>query len=221
VVAGDHFGAGLADRQSVLEPGPLPALHRRILSYRAFVARQWGVYFVGPLVVGRYDPLGLVFAQREVARIDPFEVYPAAARIEVAALVGGRASVAARDVTAAAAGESLLFAACASSAPGRRAPHPCAGGAARDGARAGATCSPAHAVPRPGPARGAAQPEIDADTWSGWVLTVDGASAGGASRSWPAAFMRSGLADQSSRRSPAGGREADGGVRSARSSSVP
>jgi uncharacterized protein (DUF58 family) len=109
VGAGDHFGAGLADRQSVLEPGPLPALHRRILSYRAFVARQWGVYFVGPLVVGRYDPLGLVFAQREVARIDPFEVYPAAARIEVAALVGGRASVAARDVTAAAAGESLLF----------------------------------------------------------------------------------------------------------------
>jgi len=109
VVAGDHFGAGLADRQSVLEPGPLPGLHRRILSYRAFVARQWGVYFVGPLVVGRYDPLGLFFAQREVARLEPFEVYPAAARIEVAALVGGRSSVAARDVTAAAAGESLLF----------------------------------------------------------------------------------------------------------------
>ena len=30
VVAEDQFGAGLADRQSVLEPGPLPPLHRRI-----------------------------------------------------------------------------------------------------------------------------------------------------------------------------------------------
>jgi uncharacterized protein (DUF58 family) len=107
--AEDHFGAGLADRQSVLEPGPLPPLHRRILSYRAFVARQWGLYTVGPLTIGRFDPLGLFFAGRRLERLDPFEVYPRAAKIEAVALLGGRASVAARDVTAAAAGQSLLF----------------------------------------------------------------------------------------------------------------
>lgn len=109
LLAEDQFGAGLADRQSVLEPGPLPPLHRRILSYRAFVARQWGLYTVGPLAIGRFDPLGLFFASRRVPRLDPFEVYPRAALIEATALLGGRASVAARDVTAAAAGQSLLF----------------------------------------------------------------------------------------------------------------
>ena len=109
VLAEDHFGAGLAGRQSVLEPGPLPPLHRRILSYRTFVARQWGLYTVGPLSIGRFDPLGLFFASRRVERLEPFEVYPHAARIEATALLGGRATVAARDVTAAAAGQSLLF----------------------------------------------------------------------------------------------------------------
>jgi uncharacterized protein (DUF58 family) len=109
VLAEDHFGAGLADRQSVLEPGPLPPLHRRILSYRAFVARQWGLYTVGPISVGRFDPLGLFFARRRVERLDPFEVFPRAAKVEAVALLGGRAAVAARDVTAAAAGQSLLF----------------------------------------------------------------------------------------------------------------
>jgi len=109
VVASDTFGAGLADRQSVLEPGPLPPLHRRLLSYRAFVARQWGVYTVGPLSIGAFDPLGLFFARREVPRLDPFEVYPRAVEIEALAARGGRATVAPRDVTAAAAGQSLLF----------------------------------------------------------------------------------------------------------------
>jgi len=109
VVASDVFGAGLADRQSVLEPGPLPGLHRRLLSYRAFVARQWGVYTVGPLSVGAFDPLGLFFARREVPKLDAFEVYPLAVEIEALAARGGRATVAPRDVTAAAAGQSLLF----------------------------------------------------------------------------------------------------------------
>lgn len=109
VVAEDHFGAGIAERQDVLEPGPLPPLHRRVLSYRAFVARQWGLYTVGPLSIGCFDPLGLFFAHRRQERLDAFEVYPKAARIEAVAFFGGRASVAARDVTAAAAGQSLLF----------------------------------------------------------------------------------------------------------------
>jgi uncharacterized protein (DUF58 family) len=109
VLAEDQFGAGLAGRQSVLEPGPLPPLHRRILSYRTFVARQWGLYTVGPLSIGRFDPLGLFYASRRVERLEPFEVYPQAAKIEAVALLGGRSTVAARDVTAAAAGQSLLF----------------------------------------------------------------------------------------------------------------
>jgi uncharacterized protein (DUF58 family) len=109
VLAEDQFGAGLADRQSVLEPGPLPPLHRRVLSYRAFVAGQWGLYTVGPLSVGRFDPLGLFFARRRAERLDPFEVFPRTVKVEAVALLGGRATVAARDVTAAAAGQSLLF----------------------------------------------------------------------------------------------------------------
>lgn len=109
VVVEDHFGAGLADRQAVLEPGPVPPLHRRLLSYRAFVARQWGLYTVGPLSIGRFDALGLFFASRKVERLEPFEVYPTAAKIDVTALLAGRATVGARDLTTAAAGQSLLF----------------------------------------------------------------------------------------------------------------
>jgi uncharacterized protein (DUF58 family) len=109
LVAGDVFGAGLADRQYVLEPGPLPPLHRRLLSYRAFVARQWGLYTVGPLSIGAFDPLGLFFARREVPRLAPFEVYPRAVEIEALSARGGRATVAPRDVTANAAGQSTLF----------------------------------------------------------------------------------------------------------------
>jgi uncharacterized protein (DUF58 family) len=109
VEAGDVFGAGLADRQSVLEPGPLPPLHRRILSYRAFVARQWGLYTVGPLSVGGWDPLGLFHASRRIERMEPFEVFPKAVEIEALAARGGQPTLAPRDVTEAAAGQSLLF----------------------------------------------------------------------------------------------------------------
>jgi uncharacterized protein (DUF58 family) len=109
VEAGDVFGAGLADRQSVLEPGPLPPLHRRVLSYRAFVARQWGLYTVGPLSVGSWDPLGLFFARRAIEHMDPFEVFPKAVEIEALATHGGQSTMVPRDVTEAAAGQSLLF----------------------------------------------------------------------------------------------------------------
>jgi uncharacterized protein (DUF58 family) len=105
----DVFGAGLADRQAVLEPGPLPPLHRRVLSYRTFVARQWGVYTVGPLSVGRQDPLGLFLARRKLTRLDPFEVFPKAVEVEALSASGGRSRVVPRDVTAPAAGQSLLF----------------------------------------------------------------------------------------------------------------
>jgi len=109
VVASDTFGAGLADRQSVLEPGPLPSMHRRVLSYRAFVARQWGLYTVGPLSLGAWDPLGLAYASQEIPRLDPFEVFPRTFEIEALSAHAGRATIAPRDSTAAAAGQSLLF----------------------------------------------------------------------------------------------------------------
>jgi uncharacterized protein (DUF58 family) len=109
VVASDTFGAGLADRQSVLEPGPLPSMHRRVLSYRAFVARQWGLYTVGPLSLGAWDPLGLAFSAREIPRLDAFEVFPQTYEIEALSTQAGRATISPRDSTAAAAGSSLLF----------------------------------------------------------------------------------------------------------------
>jgi uncharacterized protein (DUF58 family) len=109
VVASDTFGAGLADRQSVLEAGPLPSMHRRVLSYRAFVARQWGLYTVGPLSLGAWDPLGLAFATREIPRLDPFEVFPRTHEIETLSTRAGRATISPRDSTATAAGQSLLF----------------------------------------------------------------------------------------------------------------
>lgn len=109
VVATDTFGAGLADRQSVLEPGPLPSLHRRVLSYRAFVARQWGLYTVGPLSLGSWDPLGLAYSSREVPRLDPLEVFPRTFEISALSSQSGRATISPRDSTAAAAGQSLLF----------------------------------------------------------------------------------------------------------------
>jgi len=109
VAVSDVFGAGLADRQAVLEVGPLPPQHGRPLAYRAFVARQWGVYTVGPLAVWAWDPLGLWHAAREVTLIQPFEVYPRV--VEVASLrgFGAHSAVAPRDMTEAAAGQSLLF----------------------------------------------------------------------------------------------------------------
>jgi uncharacterized protein (DUF58 family) len=108
VLADDRFGAGLADRQSILEPGPLPPLHRRVLSYRAFTGQKWGLYTVGPLSVGQFDPLGLFFARRDMGRLEPFEVYPRPAPVD-ATLLGGRPSASQREATAAAAGQSLLY----------------------------------------------------------------------------------------------------------------
>jgi uncharacterized protein (DUF58 family) len=109
VVASDTFGAGLADRQSVLEPGPLPSMHRRVLSYRAFVARQWGLYTVGPLSLGAWDPLGLAYSSREIPHLDAFEVFPRTYEIEALSTHAGRATISPRDSTATAAGQSLLF----------------------------------------------------------------------------------------------------------------
>lgn len=109
VTVSDAFGAGLADRPAVLEAGPLPPQHGRLLAYRAFVARQWGVYTVGPLAVGAWDAVGLWHAERQLPVVEPFEVYPRAVEIESLPGFGARPAAASRDVTEAAAGQSLLF----------------------------------------------------------------------------------------------------------------
>jgi len=55
----DDFGPALADRQALLEPGPLPGGRRRHLRYRTACSRRWGIYTVGPLRLTTGDPFGL------------------------------------------------------------------------------------------------------------------------------------------------------------------
>jgi uncharacterized protein (DUF58 family) len=59
--------------------------------------------------VGSWDPLGLFFARRRIERMEPFEVFPRAVEIPALAARGGQSTLAPRDVTEAAAGQSLLF----------------------------------------------------------------------------------------------------------------
>jgi uncharacterized protein (DUF58 family) len=105
----DTFGAGFGGHQGVLESGPLPGGHERTLSYQAFVAQQWGVYTVGPPAVGAWDPLGLWHASRERTAVQGLEVFPDVVEIVSIPGFGAQAAAAARDLTEAAAGQSLLF----------------------------------------------------------------------------------------------------------------
>lgn len=109
ILVSDSFGAGTSDQQEVLEPGPLPAKHRRLSSYRAFVARQWGTYTVGPLSICAWDPLGLTHAENKLPGIDVFEVYPRPVSLEELAGTGAHMTMAPRGPTEAAAGQSLIF----------------------------------------------------------------------------------------------------------------
>ncbi len=105
----DTFGAGFGGHQGVLEAGPLPGGHERTLSYQAFASQQWGAYIVGPPVVGTWDPLGLWHASRELTAVQGLEVFPDALEIPSMPGLGAQSSAAPRDLTEAAAGQSLLF----------------------------------------------------------------------------------------------------------------
>jgi uncharacterized protein (DUF58 family) len=105
----DSFGPGLADAQSVLEPGPLPAGLQRRLQYRTFCSRQWGAYTVGPLWLGCWDPMGLRHARRRVELVDSFALYPRVNDVPALPSRGGRAGLAPEESSAPRGGQSTLF----------------------------------------------------------------------------------------------------------------
>lgn len=105
----DSFGAAVADRQAVLEPGPLGADRRRHLRYRTLCSRTWGVYPVGPLTLAVADPTGLGWAERPVSGIEGFAVFPRVYEVAALDTLGGRASMARQDTTAGRAGRSATY----------------------------------------------------------------------------------------------------------------
>ena len=104
----DAFGPAHADRQALLDPGPLGGGRRRRLAYRTACSRLWGVYAVGPLSLGVSDPLGLFSPRRSVPEIEPFDVFPRVHPVSLERL-GSRASFAPSDPTAARAGQSAAY----------------------------------------------------------------------------------------------------------------
>ena len=108
VDAVDAFGPAHADRQAILDPGPLGGGRRRRLVYRTACSRLWGVYTVGPLSLGVSDPLGLFSPQRSVPEIEPFDVFPRVHPVSLERL-GSRASFAPSDPTAARSGQSAAY----------------------------------------------------------------------------------------------------------------
>lgn len=109
VEIGDVFGPGVADRQRLLEPGPLLGARRRRLRYRTICSRDWGVYGVGPLSVATSDPLGLFHAERLVGQLDAFAVFPRVHDVGGLERLGARASLAPEEVTAGRPGQSAAY----------------------------------------------------------------------------------------------------------------
>jgi uncharacterized protein (DUF58 family) len=106
---GDVFGPGLADRQVVLEPGPLHGARRRRLRYRTFCSRAWGLYLVGPLSLSTSDPLGLFRAERGAGGIGTFAVFPQVQEMAGLERLGARPSLAPEETTAGRSGQSALY----------------------------------------------------------------------------------------------------------------
>jgi len=106
---GDVFGPGLADRQVILEPGPVRGSRRRRLRYRTFCSRPWGVYTVGPLTLGMSDPLGLFHAQRTAGSLGVFAVFPQVHEMAGLERLGARPSLAPEETTAGRSGQGALY----------------------------------------------------------------------------------------------------------------
>lgn len=109
VELGDSFEPGLADRQLVMEPGPLGASRRRRLRYRASCSQRWGEYQVGPLSVGVADPMGLFPRTRVIADVSPFAVLPRPVPIPGVERLGARPSLRLQHEAAPRPGQSLAF----------------------------------------------------------------------------------------------------------------
>ena len=105
----DSFGPAVADRQALLEPGPLRAARRRRLVYRTACSRRWGIYAVGPLTLSASDPFGLFHAERAVPDVAPFAVFPRVWSVAGIEKLGARPSLSSREVTSPRPGQSLAF----------------------------------------------------------------------------------------------------------------
>jgi uncharacterized protein (DUF58 family) len=105
----DSFGAALADRKSILDPGPLRPGRRHRLAYRTHCTRLWGVYTVGPLSVSVSDALGLFSPRRLFPDIRPFDLFPRVHPVGGLERLGARRSFASSDPTAARAGQSASY----------------------------------------------------------------------------------------------------------------
>jgi uncharacterized protein (DUF58 family) len=105
----DSFGAGMAERQALLEPGPLPPWRRRRLRYRTFCSKRWGIYPVGPLRIATCDPMGLFHVERRTASVELFTVFPRVSEMAGIERLGARASLARQEATAGRAGQSAHY----------------------------------------------------------------------------------------------------------------
>ncbi|HUL80006.1 MAG TPA: DUF58 domain-containing protein [Vicinamibacteria bacterium] len=105
----DSFGAALADRKALLDPGPLRPGRRHRLAYRTQCSRLWGVYTVGPLSLSVSDPLGLFFPRRPLPDVRPFDVFPQVHAVGGLDRLGARASFSPSEATADRAGRSAAY----------------------------------------------------------------------------------------------------------------
>jgi uncharacterized protein (DUF58 family) len=109
VEIGDSFGPAVADRQALLEPGPLRAARRRRLTYRTTCSRPWGIHTVGPLTLAASDPFGLFHAERSLPDVVPFAVFPRVWPMAGIEKLGARRSLAPQEVTSPRPGQSMAY----------------------------------------------------------------------------------------------------------------
>ena len=109
VEVGDSFGPGHADRQSLLEPGPLPGRRRRRLRYRTACSRDWGHHSLGPLTLTGSDAAGLFPLSVPLGAIAGFSVFPRVHEVAGIERVGARPTLAPRDTTVARPGQSSAY----------------------------------------------------------------------------------------------------------------
>jgi uncharacterized protein (DUF58 family) len=106
----DAFGPAVADRQALLEPGPLRGARRRRLVYRTACSRPWGIYTLGPLTLATSDPFGLFHAELPVPDVAPFAVFPRVWSVAGIEKLGARPSLSSGEVTSARwPGQSLAY----------------------------------------------------------------------------------------------------------------
>ena len=109
VEIGDSFGPAVAERQALLEPGPLHGARRRRLTYRTVCSRPWGIHAVGPLRLAASDPFGLFHAERAWPDVAPFAVFPRVWPVAGLERLGARASLSPQEIASPRPGQSLAY----------------------------------------------------------------------------------------------------------------